>query len=51
MWYMYALTNCRRLRLPMSQMFQIHGQLREMILSLDLAPGERLTERWPRKPL
>jgi DNA-binding GntR family transcriptional regulator len=30
----------------MSQMFQIHGQLREMILSLDLAPGERLTERW-----
>ncbi len=30
----------------MSQMLQIHGQLREMILSLDLAPGERLTERW-----
>jgi DNA-binding GntR family transcriptional regulator len=30
----------------MSQLFQIHGQLREMILSLDLAPGERLTERW-----
>jgi DNA-binding GntR family transcriptional regulator len=30
----------------MSQMFQIHRQLREMILSLDLAPGERLTERW-----
>ena len=30
----------------MSQMLQIHGQLREMILSLDLGPGERLTERW-----
>lgn len=30
----------------MSQMRQIHDQLREMILSLDLAPGERLTERW-----
>ena len=30
----------------MSQMLRIHGQLREMILSLDLGPGERLTERW-----
>ncbi len=30
----------------MSQMLQIHDQLRELILSLDLAPGERLTERW-----
>lgn len=30
----------------MSQMLQIHAQLREMILSLDLAPGERLSERW-----
>ena len=30
----------------MSQMFQIHHQLREMILALDLAPGEKLTERW-----
>jgi DNA-binding GntR family transcriptional regulator len=30
----------------MSQMLEIHDQLREMILSLDLAPGERLTERW-----
>jgi DNA-binding GntR family transcriptional regulator len=30
----------------MSQMIQIHGRLREMILSLDLVPGERLTERW-----
>jgi DNA-binding GntR family transcriptional regulator len=30
----------------MSQMLHIHGQLRELILSLDLAPGERLTERW-----
>src|ERR1700742_3971407 len=30
----------------MSQMFQIHRHLREMILSLDLTPGERLTERW-----
>jgi DNA-binding GntR family transcriptional regulator len=27
-------------------MLQIHDQLREMILSLDLGPGERLTERW-----
>ncbi|PSJ54920.1 GntR family transcriptional regulator [Pseudaminobacter soli (ex Li et al. 2025)] len=30
----------------MSQMQQIHDQLREMILSLEVAPGERLTERW-----
>lgn len=30
----------------MSQMLQIHDQLREMILSLDIGPGERLTERW-----
>lgn len=30
----------------MSQMLDIHRQLREMILSLDLGPGERLTERW-----
>lgn len=30
----------------MSQMLQIHGQLRDMILSLDIGPGERLTERW-----
>ncbi|MFN5490284.1 MAG: GntR family transcriptional regulator, partial [Bradyrhizobium sp.] len=30
----------------MSQMLQIHDQLREMILSFDLGPGERLTERW-----
>jgi DNA-binding GntR family transcriptional regulator len=30
----------------MSHMLQIHNQLREMILSLDLTPGERLTERW-----
>lgn len=27
-------------------MLQIHEQLREMILALDLAPGEKLTERW-----
>jgi DNA-binding GntR family transcriptional regulator len=27
-------------------MLQIHDLLREMILSLDLGPGERLTERW-----
>jgi DNA-binding GntR family transcriptional regulator len=30
----------------MSQMLQIYTQLREMVLSLDLGPGERLTERW-----
>jgi len=30
----------------MSQMLQITDQLREMVLSLDLGPGERLTERW-----
>lgn len=30
----------------MSQMLKIHHQLQEMILSLDLAPGERLSERW-----
>ena len=27
-------------------MLQIHSQLRDMILSLDIGPGERLTERW-----
>jgi len=30
----------------MSQALLIHDQLRQMILSLDLGPGERLTERW-----
>jgi len=30
----------------MSQVQQIYAQLREMVLSLDLGPGERLTERW-----
>ena len=30
----------------MSQMLQIHEQLRDLILSLDIGPGERLTERW-----
>jgi DNA-binding GntR family transcriptional regulator len=30
----------------MSQMLQIHSQLRDMILSLNIGPGERLTERW-----
>ncbi len=30
----------------MSQMLQIHSQLRDMILSLDIGPGERMTERW-----
>jgi DNA-binding GntR family transcriptional regulator len=30
----------------MSQMLQIYEQLRAMVLSLDLGPGERLTERW-----
>lgn len=30
----------------MSQMHQIHDQLRDMILMLDLSPGEKLTERW-----
>jgi len=30
----------------MSQTLLIHDQLRQMILSLDLGPGERLTERW-----
>lgn len=35
-----------RPKTAMSQMLQIHDQLREMILSLDLGPGERLTERW-----
>ena len=30
----------------MSQMLHIHDHLREMILSLDVGPGERLTERW-----
>ena len=30
----------------MSQMLQIYEQLRGMVLSLDLGPGERLTERW-----
>ncbi|MDF2120126.1 GntR family transcriptional regulator [Roseiarcaceae bacterium H3SJ34-1] len=30
----------------MSQMQQVETQLRDMILGLDLGPGERLTERW-----
>jgi DNA-binding GntR family transcriptional regulator len=30
----------------MAQMQDIHQKLREMILSLDLGPGERLSERW-----
>jgi DNA-binding GntR family transcriptional regulator len=30
----------------MSQMVLIRDQLRDMILALDIAPGERLTERW-----
>jgi DNA-binding GntR family transcriptional regulator len=30
----------------MFQALLIHDQLRQMILSLDLGPGERLTERW-----
>ena len=30
----------------MPQMQDIHQKLREMILSLDLGPGERLSERW-----
>src|ERR1700730_7758259 len=30
----------------MRQMQDIHEKLREMILSLDLGPGERLSERW-----
>src|SRR5262249_60376638 len=29
----------------MSQMQQIHTRLRDMVLSLDLGPGERLSER------
>jgi DNA-binding GntR family transcriptional regulator len=31
---------------PMPQMQDIHEKLREMILSLDIGPGERLSERW-----
>ena len=30
----------------MSQMQQVEEQLREMILSLEIGPGERLSERW-----
>ncbi len=30
----------------MSQMLQVERQLREMILGLDIGPGEKLTERW-----
>lgn len=30
----------------MSQMQQVERQLREMILGLDIGPGEKLTERW-----
>ena len=33
-------------KVPMAQMQDIHQKLREMILSLDLGPGERLSERW-----
>lgn len=34
------------LEVPMPQMQDIHEKLREMILSLGLGPGERLSERW-----
>jgi DNA-binding GntR family transcriptional regulator len=37
---------CQQRTPAMSQMLLIHDQLREMILSLDIGPGERLTERW-----
>lgn len=30
----------------MSQMLQVERQLRDMILGLDIGPGEKLTERW-----
>ena len=30
----------------MSQMLSVEKQLREMILGLEIGPGERLTERW-----
>jgi DNA-binding GntR family transcriptional regulator len=30
----------------MSQMLQVEAQLREMILGLEIGPGEKLTERW-----
>ncbi|RVD69541.1 GntR family transcriptional regulator, partial [Mesorhizobium sp. M4A.F.Ca.ET.029.04.2.1] len=30
----------------MSQMQSVERQLREMILGLEIGPGERLTERW-----
>ncbi|TIU62283.1 MAG: GntR family transcriptional regulator, partial [Mesorhizobium sp.] len=30
----------------MSQMQNVERQLREMILGLEIGPGERLTERW-----
>src|SRR5262249_40364144 len=33
-------------KVPMAQMQDIHQKLRELILSLDLGPGERLSERW-----
>ena len=35
-----------RAKSHMSQMLQIEEQLRDMILGLELGPGERLSERW-----
>jgi len=36
----------KREKAAMSQMLQVERQLREMILGLDIGPGEKLTERW-----
>ncbi len=32
--------------LPMTQAQNVETRLREMILNMELGPGERLTERW-----
>lgn len=41
-----AVNAAARNETTMSQMHSVEKQLREMILGLEISPGERLTERW-----
>ena len=49
-WYTISIAhltvNLRENIVVMSQASEVENQLRKMILSMDLGPGERLTERW-----
>ena len=43
---MHFTVNFRENIAVMSQASEVENQLREQILSMELGPGERLTERW-----